>query len=195
MVKSQLLTAAPMATVLAGLLVGCNYAVPAKTPVPSTPPAPDMARVYFINLGGPLGDNTTFILKETELIGYLENEKAAFVELPEGEHFFISVASNVVGLLANLAGGRTYYLRLTAEPGPPTALGGETINTFFDPIVPGDEFWEKRHEWINHAQLVALNEKRAATWNERWAVKNEERFMKFKRGEETYSSLNPDQGE
>ena len=154
-----------------------------------------MARVYFINPGGPLGDNSIYILEETELIGYLENRKAAFVEVPEGEHFFISVASNVVGVLANLAGGKTYYLRLTAKPGPPTALGGETINTFIEPIVPGDEAWEKRHEWIHDAQLVALNQKRAASWNERWSVLNEERFMKFKQASRRIKSPIPEKSQ
>ena len=102
---------------------GCKYYVSAKTPRPSTPPSPDRARVYFVKPDGEEGGADTFLLKETKLIGYLENGKALYVELPPGEHFFMSVASNVDGVLADLAGGRTYYIQLISSRGEDTALG------------------------------------------------------------------------
>jgi hypothetical protein len=175
---------------------GCSkYAVPMKAPLPEAPPPPDTARVYFINPGAPTGDAATYILKETHLISYLESKNVTYVDLPAGEHFFMSVASNPEGIYAKLAGGRTYYIRLIFEAGPETPIGGKTVNAFLDPIVPGDEGWENRREWIERAQLVALNKDRAKGWNSRWSARNEKWFQQFKNGEKRYTSLDPDQGE
>jgi hypothetical protein len=189
-------TALSIAILVCLATIGCGrYAVPLKTRPPETPPPPDTARVYFINPGAPAGDPTVFILKETELIGYLEGKKAACVDLPAGEHFFMSLADNLEGVYAKLAGGKTYYLLLSFTPGPQTPMGGETVNAFLNPLVPGDDDWTRRHEWVDRVQLVALNQRRAEDWSTRWSERNQRRFLQFKNGEKKYALLTPDQGE
>ena len=159
-----------------------RYAVPARSPRPAAPPPPDMARVFFINPGTTAGDSSTFILKETELIGYLEEESVAYVDLPEGEHFFISVSTNHEGVFARLAGGKTYYLKLSFSEGPENALGGKTAVAFWEPIVPGGEGWESRHEAVDRAKLVALNPDLAEGWNVRYSERNREWFSEYETG-------------
>ncbi len=194
--RKTAIVASLSAVISIGVLQGAcsRYAVPVKAQ-PEAPPPPDTARVYFINPGASNVDTSVFILKETKLIGYLEGKKVSFVDLPAGEHFFMTAVSNPEGIYAKLAGGRTYYLRLTFAPGPETVLGNKTVIASLEPIVPGDEAWEERHQWVEHAQLVALNKERARGWNSRWSERNQRWFMQFKRGEKPYTSLNPDQGE
>lgn len=184
------------AVVFALLQGACNsYSVPVKAPVPHSPPPADTARVFFINPGSDTGDPSTFIMKETELIGYLESKSVSYVDLPEGEHFFISVSTNHEGVFARLAGGKTYYLLLTFERGPDNALGGRTAAAYWEPLVPGGDGWERRHQWVDRAKLVALNEKRAELWNNKYARRNQEWFEQFRNGEKKYTSLLPSQGE
>jgi hypothetical protein len=174
---------------------GCKYYVSAKSPRPSTPPSPDRARVYFVKPDGADGGASTFLLKETKLIGYLENGKALYVELPPGEHFFMSVASNVDGVLADLAGGRTYYIQLVSSRGEDTALGGVTENMSLAPLVPGDEAWEQRHAWVEGADLVTLDKDRGAKWEARKAAQNYKWFEMFRNGKQQYALLKPQHGE
>ena len=71
---------------LAGsLVIGCTKPyLPANTPIPSTAPPADKARVYFIKPGGSMGSANAYILREDKVIGYLENRKVFLVELPAG---------------------------------------------------------------------------------------------------------------
>lgn len=174
---------------------GCKYYVSVGSPRPAEPPPADTARVYFVKPEGSEGGAATFLLKETKLIGYLENQKAMYVELPPGEHFFMSVASNVDGVLADLEGGRTYYIQLISRPGEGTALGGTTENMSLTPLRPGDDRWERRHEWVENAELVTLDKNRGAKWEARKAAQNYKRFERFKRGEQRYALLKRHHGE
>ena len=186
-----------IALILGGLwITGCKYYVPAKGPRPTSPPPADRARVFFVKPDGEEdGGTATFLLKETKLIGCLENRKALYIEVPPGEHFFMSVSKNVDGVLADLAGGRTYYIQLISSRGMDTALGGVTENMALAPLVPGDEGWNMRHEWVARAELVTLDRNRGAKWEARKAAQNYERFDKFRRGEQQYAQLKRDHGE
>jgi hypothetical protein len=186
-----------LAVGLAGLLAsGCTkpYLV-VNTPVPSQPPPPDKARIYFVKPGGSMGTANTYILLEDKVVGYLENRKVFYLELPPGEHFFMSVTSNAEGLRTNLAGGKTYYVRIFSHPGAMSLLVGGSEDMRLEPIVPGGEQWPMRHEWILGNQLITVNEEVARKWEARYADRNAERLHKFKSGEAEFKTLSPEQGE
>ena len=142
-----------------------------------------------------MGSATVYVLKEDKVIGYLENRKLFFVEVPAGEHLFMSVTSNTEGLKASLAGGKTYYVRLFSTPGAMSMLAGGSENLYMEPIVPGTEQWEKRLEWIDGNQLVTVNPGPASEWEVKYAAENAERLAKFRSGEADAKSLSPEQGE
>lgn len=195
MTKSRIILLAAM-TVAALLGTGCAKPyLPVNTPRPSAAPPADTARIYFVKPGGSMGDAWVYLLQEDKVVGYLVNRKVFYLDVPAGKHFFMSVTSNAEGLDADLAGGKTYYVRLFSTPGAMSLLGGGSENIYMEPIVPGTEGWDKRMEWVDGNQLITINPPVAAKWEARYAAKNAERLAKFKSGEATAKILSPDQGE
>ena len=177
-------------------LLGCSkYYVPATTPLPTTPPPADTARVFFVKPGGSWGKAEAFVLKEDQVIGYLANRQAFFVDLPAGEHLFMSVTSNSSGIQANLAGGKTYYVRLFSTPGVMSVMLGGSEDLHMVPIEPGTEQWDSRHEWVEGAQLVELNLDKAEKWEAKYAEKNAQRLENFRSGKDELKILAPEHGE
>lgn len=185
------------AIVAFGLLsVGCTKAyLPVTTPRPTTAPPPDQARIYFMKPGGSMQAALTYILEDDKVIGYLENRKVFYVDVPAGEHFFMSVTSNTDGLKASLAGGKTYYVRVFSAPGAKSLLVGGSENLYLEPIVPGGEGWDKRMEWLDGNQLITVNPPVAAKWQAKYAAKNAERLANFRSGAAEAKVLGPEQGE
>jgi hypothetical protein len=178
------------------IAVGCAKPyLPVSTPRPTAAPAADKARIYFIKPGGSMQAALTYILKDDKVVGYLENRKVFYLDLPAGEHFFMSVTSNTDGLKATLAGGKTYYVRVFSAPGAKSMLVGGSENLYMEPIVPGSESWGKRIEWVDGNQLITVNPPIAAKWEAKYAAKNAERLANFKSGAAEAKVLTADQGE
>lgn len=182
---------------LAMLAVGCARPyLPVAQPRPTAAPSADTARIYFVKPGGSMQAALTYILKDDKVVGYLENRKLFYLDLPAGDHFFMSVTSNTDGLKASLAGGKTYYVRVFSAPGAKSLLvGGSSENLYFEPIVPGTEGWDKRYEWIDGNQLITVNPPVAAKWEAKYAAKNAERLANFRSGAAQAKVLSADQGE
>jgi hypothetical protein len=177
-------------------MMGCSkYYIPSTTPKPTAAPAPDTAPVYFVKTGGSWGKANGFILMEDQAIGYLENRLCFFTEVPAGKHLFMSVTSNADAIDADLAGGKTYYVRLFSTPGAMSILGGGSENLYIAPIEPGTEQWESRHEWIDRCRLVELNTEKSVAWEDKYAARNAERLEKFRSGEAEVKKLLPEYGE
>jgi hypothetical protein len=183
--------------VLASLCVaGCaGYNIASTTPRPTAAPAADQARVYFMKPGGSFGNAQGFVLLEDKVIGYLLNRQVFYVDVPAGEHMFMSVTSNADGLKANLAGGKTYYVRLFSTPGAMSMMVGGSENMYMAPITPGTEEWNKRMEWLDGARLVEMNQAKCAQWEAKYAAKNAERLANFKSGAAEAKVLTPEAGE
>ena len=189
---------AVVATVLLGLsLGGCGtkpYLV-VNTPRPTTAPPPNMARIYFMKPGGSMQKAYTMILENEKVVGYLQNRTVFYLDVPAGEHFFMSVSSITEGLKASLAGGKTYYVRLYSSPGAKSLLLGGSEDVHMEPLVPGTEGWDQRLIWVDGATLITVNPEYAAKWEMRNAANNAERLEKFRSGEAEAKLLGPEQGE
>jgi hypothetical protein len=182
---------------LAGVLViGCaKYYIPVTTPRPVASPPVDQARVYFVKPGGSWGKASVFILQEDKAIGYLENRQVFYVDVPAGQHIFMSVTSNTEGLEANLEGGKTYYVRLFSTPSAMSTMVGGSEDLHMLPIEPGTEQWDQRLIWLDGAQLVKLNKSKAAEWEAKYAERNLERLANFRSGEGELKKIEPQFGE
>jgi len=196
MSRKSIVKVGALALLLALLATGCGaYFIVSTTPRPTTPPSADMARVYFVKPGGSFGNAQGFVLLEDKVIGYLQNRQVFYVELPPGEHLFMSVTSNTDGIKANLAGGKTYYVRLFSTPGAMSMMMGGSENMYMEPIAPGTEGWDKRWEWIDGATLVEMNEEKVVGWEAKYAAKNTERLDNFRSGQSVAKPMTPEMGE
>jgi hypothetical protein len=175
---------------------GCaGYNVASTTPRPTAAPAADQARVYFMKPGGSWGNAEGFVLLEDKVVGYLKNRQVFFVDVPAGDHLFMSVTSNADGIQASLAGGKTYYVRLFSTPGAMSMMLGGSENMYMEPIAPGTEGWGKRMEWLDGATLVEMNDEKCAAWEAKYAEKNAERLANFKSGKAQAKPMTPEMGE
>jgi hypothetical protein len=129
------------------------------------------------------------------VIGYLQNRQVFYVDVPAGEHLFMCVTSNADAIKANLAGGKTYYVRLFSTPGAMSIMLGGSENMYMEPIAPGTEGWDKRIEWIDGATLVEKNPEKCADWEEEYADRNAERLANFKSGKAEAKVMGPEAGE
>lgn len=197
MSKRARITAAVFALVLGAVLAsGCaGYNVKSTTPRPTAAPAADQARVYFVKPGGSWGNAEGFVLLEDKVIGYLQNRQVFWIDVPAGEHLFMSVTSNADGIQANLAGGKTYYVRLFSTPGAMSVMLGGSENMYMEPLAPGSEGWAKRMEWVDGATLVEMNEEKCVAWENKYAEKNAERLANFKSGKAEAKPITPEMGE
>jgi hypothetical protein len=178
------------------LAAGCaGYNAPSTTPRPTVAPTPDTARVYFVKPGGSWGNAEGFVLLEDKVIGYLQNRQAFYIDVPAGEHTFMSVTSNADGIKATLVGGKTYYVRLFSTPGAMSILVGGSENMYMEPIAPGSENWDKRLEWVDGAKLMQMNPAKCEAWQNKYAAKNAERLASFKSGATQVKPLTPEMGE
>jgi len=194
--KTRALVAVSAVLLGAVLVSGCaGYNMKSTTPRPTAAPAADQARVYFIKPGGSWGNAEGFVLLEDKVIGYLQNRQVFFVDVPAGEHLFMSVTSNADGIQANLAGGKTYYVRLFSTPGAMSMLVGGSENMYMEPIAPGTEQWDKRNEWLDGATLMQMNPEKCAAWEKKYAEKNAERLANFKSGKAQAKTMLPEIGE
>jgi hypothetical protein len=178
------------------LVVGCaKYYVPVTTPRPTASPSADQARVYFVKPGGSWGKANVFILQEDKAIGYLENRQVFYVDVPAGQHLFMSVSSNTEGIDANLEGGKTYYIRLFSTPSAMSTMVGGSEDLHMAPIEPGTEQWENRIVWIDGAALVKMNKAKVGEWEAKYAERNAERLENFRSGEAELKKIEPQFGE
>ncbi len=176
--------------------IGCAKPfLKATAPRPNTPPPADTARIFFIKPGGSMGAAFTYILEDTKVVGYLQNRTVFYLDVPAGEHFFMSVTSNTEGLKAGLAGGKTYYVRVYSAPGAKAFFGGGSENLYMEPIVPGSEGWDKRMEWVDGNQLITVNPPVAQKWEIKYASNNADRLEEFRSGAKEAKLLGPEQGE
>ena len=181
---------------LGTLTTGCAKPfVKVATPRPAAAPSEDQARIYFVKPGGSMQSAYTYILEDDKVVGYLQNRTVFYLDVPAGEHFFMSVTSNTDGLKASLEGGKTYYVRLFSTPGAKSLLGGGSENLYINPLVPGGEGWDKRMEWVDGNQLITVNPPVAKKWETKYAAKNAERLENFRSGAAEAKTLGPDQGE
>jgi hypothetical protein len=178
------------------LVIGCaGYNLPVESPRPTAEPPADQARVYFVKPGGSWGKATVFILQEDKAIGYLENRQVFYVDVPAGQHIFMSVTSNTEGVEANLAGGKTYYIRLFSTPSAMSTMVGGSEDLHMAPIEPGTEQWDKRLEWLDGATLVKMNKEKVAEWEAKYVERNLERLANFRSGEAELKKIEPEFGE
>jgi hypothetical protein len=178
------------------LVVGCaGYNIPVKTPKPTVAPPADQARVYFIKPGGSWGKASVFILKEDKAIGYLENRQVFYIDVPAGQHIFMSVTSNTEGIEANLEGGKTYYVRLFSTPSAMSTMVGGSEDLHMAPIEPDTEQWDMRLEWVDGAVLVEKNKAKVAEWEAKYAERNAERLANFRSGAAELKKIEPHFGE
>jgi hypothetical protein len=184
-----------LATGLLATACGPGYNIPVNTPRPSTGPAEDMARVYFMKPGGSWGGAEVFITQEEKVIGYLTNRQVFYVDVTPGKHFFMSVSSNTDGVDAEVAGGKTYYVRLFSAPGAMSIMLGGSEDMYVVPIAPGTEEWDKRLEWVDGGQLVEMNPEKCGAWEAKYLKKNQERLANFRAGKDEFKILTADQGE
>lgn len=194
--KSRVLVTTCVVVFGATVFAGCaRYNMPSTAPRPTAAPAADQARVFFVKPGGSWGNAEGFVLQEEKVIGYLQNRQAFYVDVPAGEHTFMSVTSNADGIQANLAGGKTYYVRLFSTPGAMSIMLGGSENMYMEPIAPESEHWDKRLEWVDGARLMEMNPGKCEAWQSKYAAKNAERLAAFKSGASEAKPLTPDMGE
>ncbi len=67
------------------------------------------------------------------------------VQMPPGEHLFISWAENTAALKANLAPGLVYYVEVA-----PT-IGAFSARVHLRALKPGSENWEELPEWLEES--------------------------------------------
>lgn len=190
------LAVASVALSMAICLLSCaGYNVPSTAPIPTTAPAADVARIWFVKPGGSLDKAEAFVFQGEEVIGYLQNRQMFYVEVPAGKYIFMSVTSNASGVEANVAGGKTYYIKLVSAPSAASILVGGSENLFMAPLKPGDDQWDDRHEWINKCRLMDLNHEKVGAWEEKYAERNAKRLAAFESGESEMKILAPEDGE
>ena len=184
-----------------GLLValtvaGCaGYNRPASYAKPTTAPPADTARIFFIKPGGSMGNAEVFILEEDKVVGYLQNRQCFFVDVPAGEHLYMSVTSNADGLKATVDGGKTYYVRLFSTPGAMSLMMGGSENIFIAAIERDGEMWDKRAEYLDGCRLMEMNPEKVAKWEANYAERNTERLTNFKSGAAESKTMGPEDGE
>jgi hypothetical protein len=183
------------------LASGCGsapYYVVVESPRQIVAPPANTARVYFIAKGGSgwAGKSEVFILRENRLIGYLQIGQMFIVDLPPGEHLFMSVTSNSEAVKATLAGGKTYYIQAFSTPGAASIMWGHASqNVHLQPVVPGSQEWLHHAEWIGESTCVTLNKEKAPKWEVKYAEKVADRLAKVKSGEIKAKVMTPEMGE
>ena len=158
-------------------------------PTPPKAPPEGMARVFFVfpaTLGGG------YIVEGTKLLGQLDDMDYFVVDLPPGKHLFMAIAQNTDYVLADLAVGKTYYIRCYATPG----FGATRFFMIPTKAEPGnEEKRKKRSEWFTQCKQVELVHGEVAKWEEHYKNNNESKVQAYKDGKVEAKTLGPDDGE
>ncbi len=174
---------------LAAVSLGCgSMNRPVANPQPDSGPGPDQARIYF-TLSQVFPGGQAFVLQRDELIGYVRNRQYFYVDVPAGPHLFMLVSENTEGLKGNFDGGKTYYVHLFVTPG----FGSTRV--YWKPMAPGEENWDKRHEWIDACTRMELIPEKASAWEEKYAEANANRLAKYESGEIEVAEMGPQNAE
>jgi hypothetical protein len=170
-------------------LAGCSKMyVRVNEPRPNAAPAADTARIYFMLPQGFPGGRA-WVLNQDKLIGYVQNRQYFMYEVPAGNQLFMLVSENTEGLQGQFEGGKTYYVRLFITPGV------MSTRVYWAVLEAGKENWDKRLEWVDRSQRVALNPGKGEKWEKKYAAKNAERLAKYTSGEAKPNTFAPEAGE
>lgn len=163
--------AKPALAILVAWLAGCSAAAAASSTMrdaaPTRPPGPDEAKIVFYRPGKLLGNQTTWRIYDGEtLAGVIENGASFEHRCPPGRHLFLAVPGTEPAVDADLAGGKTYYVRVNAKT-------GHDVSAELVPLTREDREFEAcacrelSRERITEDYLAQYR-KYVATWKAHW---------------------------
>jgi hypothetical protein len=155
-IEMSLRISAPCTFVLASCLFGCSvsseYMQQQIPPLPLSA-VPDKATVVFIRPSGYGGRMKTVILDEHgRFLGEDWGETYFSVQVPAGDHVFLSWAENTAALHASLAPGKTYYVEVAPK------MGAFSARVHLMAVTPHSESWGKLREWLSDSKQLVPNE-------------------------------------
>lgn len=149
---------------------------PAEGP-PGAGPKEGEARVYFaLNQGYPPG--AAYIVEETKLLGYLENNEHFVVDVPAGEHMFMLISEQDEAMAGQFEAGKTYYVKLFVTPGI------MSTRVYWVPLKTMGEDRVTAKEMLEETERVELVSEEAAEWEADERDDLAERAKSFRTGED-----------
>lgn len=143
---------AVMASCLFGCSVSSDYMQVQIPPQPLVA-AQDKATVVFIRPSGYGGRMKTVLLDEHgRFLGEDWGETYFSVQVPAGDHVFLSWAENTAALHASVAPGKTYYVEVAPK------MGAFSARIQLIALTPHSENWPKLKEWISESKQIIPNE-------------------------------------
>ena len=129
-----------------------------EAPPPSFEPVAGMATVHFLRPSG-YGSSINFQIWDRDRFLGLAQAKCYFmVQLPPGKHLFIATAENKVGVTADLAAGKRYFVLLEAR------MGGLRARAAMTAVMKGSEEWDTVESTRADLYYVVPLEKEIRGW-------------------------------
>ncbi len=168
--------AALLIAVISLTLVGCSsLMVEANGPPEAS--AAGTARIYFVlNQGYPPAE--AYVVEETKLLGYVQNNEHFVVDVPAGEHMFMLISEQDEAIKGNFEAGKTYHMKLFITPGV------FRTRVYWAPLKGTGEDLAARKEGIEETTRMELLPAKAAEWEAEEREDLAERAKSFRTGED-----------
>ncbi len=186
----RLVQAAAVAVVLLGT-AACGPAryLIVNEPKPATAPADGTARVYFVMPGSRL-KATAVITEETKSIGYVQNGTWFWVDVPAGQHIFLSAnGGNVSALDATVEAGKSYFVKIFVTP------GFNANHVYMQGTCQADEDWANRQAWLDSWKQIKGNPEYMTAWDASKSDNMASYVAKVKGGEGDVKKMTAECGE
>lgn len=169
--------AASLLVVLSTLmLLGCSSLMVEAKGAPQASAA-GTARIYFaLNQGYPGG--RAYIVEETTLLGYLENNEHFVVDVPAGEHMFMLISEQDEAIKGNFEAGKTYHMKLFITPGV------LSTRVYWTPLKATGEDLADRKTAIEETTRMELVPEKAREWEADERDDLKEHAESFRSGED-----------
>ncbi|MCA9706932.1 MAG: hypothetical protein KDK70_13850 [Myxococcales bacterium] len=152
-----------------------------------TGPPEGSARVYFaLPQGFPSGQ--AYVVENTTLLGFVQNNQYFYVDVPAGEHLFMLISEQTEGIRGNFEAGKTYHLKLYITP------GFMSTRVYWTPLETTGEDAKTRVEDIEESRRVELNPDKVPKWEAKYADRNRKRVENFEAGEDDVTIIEPKHG-
>ncbi len=159
------------ALLLLPLLAACGSPeLMVAEPEPTDPPGPDEVKIVVYRESFRNATKPYAFLDEQEVLGFCQAGAWFEVLVNPGTHFFSLLGVSSSGVRADLAGGRTYFLRVDSVPKP------FRLQLRLTPVIPGMEEFQEMDRILARLERRVPIEADRAEFAEEYADEIEEQL-------------------
>jgi hypothetical protein len=137
--------------------------------IPTEPPGPDECKVVFYRTSAVSTIAQYPVFHGDKPVGMAEQGCYFEIRVPPGEHLFTSAYGHAGAVFADLAPGKTYFIKAHYHSyfweGCYVASGGVALT----PLIAGSSDWEKLQKKLRHLQCRELDPDQTSAFQESWA--------------------------